>query len=249
MLVPSVAFACTRFSAIDPKFVPKFSHRHLLVGVKANCNDSEYSPACPAPECEELMESNDALLLCSAPSSLRWRHHFFIALSKEPDRLRTDPPLRDYPVSTLTAVLESRQIPTDGQFHTLATSQTRIGWLCLFRGFWSLEWLQEHLHRQVTRFVITHSHKLWMLRNQERHGVTPAEREACLRITVKRELDRLYNSSCHCEPHTRTMYFPTVAAHKLNLLYEIRNWIVMYEDVIRISCARQLEIPVPPSVP
>jgi hypothetical protein len=64
------AFASARSKAIDPRFIPKYSHRHLPVGVKANRNDSKYSPACPAPDCEELSKSNDHLLLCSAPSRL-----------------------------------------------------------------------------------------------------------------------------------------------------------------------------------
>jgi hypothetical protein len=39
------AFASAQSQAVDPQFIPKFTHRHLLVGVKANRNDSKYSPA------------------------------------------------------------------------------------------------------------------------------------------------------------------------------------------------------------
>jgi hypothetical protein len=162
---------------------------------------------------------NDHLLLCSAPSCLKWRHTFFTALKKERDRLFTDPPLQDYLLTTLQRVLEGQQIaPRTGQFTQIAASQTKIGWLCLFHGFWSSTWLDEHLRRvnefplrspreqtarqkhqdrwlhNVNAFIVGQCHKLWLLRNTERHGVTPAERAACLRITTERELARLYNS-------------------------------------------------------
>jgi hypothetical protein len=95
------AFAAARFTTIDPRFVPKHSHRHLPVGVKANRNDSKYTPACPAPECVELQETNDHFIMCSSPSRVAWRLKFQAALATELTRLLTDPP------SKLTSLIRS----------------------------------------------------------------------------------------------------------------------------------------------
>jgi hypothetical protein len=40
-------FSAARFTATNSRFVPKYCHRHLPVGDKANRNDSKYSPKCP----------------------------------------------------------------------------------------------------------------------------------------------------------------------------------------------------------
>jgi hypothetical protein len=264
------AFSAARFTTVDPQFVPKHSHRHLPVGVKANRNDSKYSPACPAPECGELQETNDHFLMCSAPSRVEWRTKFQAAFSKELTRLLTDPPLQAYILETSSRLFAGRIIASTGPFQAVARSQLKIGWIGLFRGFWSSEWQEAHLRsvngaplwsptdqakRQKTQdrwlsnvnsFVMRQCHNLWLLRNNERHGVTLAQREACLHITAERELDRLYDRRPFCEPHTRTFFYASVTDHKLQPLPEIRNWFSMYETVIGISCKRQLEaLPTP----
>jgi hypothetical protein len=38
-------------------------------------------------------------------------------------------------------------------------------------------------------------HKLWILLNNEHHGVTPVEKAAALRITAEGELVKLYGTS------------------------------------------------------
>jgi hypothetical protein len=79
-------------------------------------------------------------------------------------------------------------------------------WMSIFRGFWSHEWLVAHIahvrsvplrdpkHQEtrnkhqdrwlnsVLRFVMRKCHQLWKLRNNERHGVTPAGKASALRI-------------------------------------------------------------------
>jgi hypothetical protein len=58
------AFSSARFSTPNQQFVPKYSHRHLPVGDKANRNDSKYSPCCPA--CSAPLETNEHFL-CASP--------------------------------------------------------------------------------------------------------------------------------------------------------------------------------------
>jgi hypothetical protein len=68
------AFSAARFTTTNSRFVPKFCHRHLPVGEKANRNDAKYSPCCPA--CSNQCETNAHFLLCKAPSRLQWRRKF-----------------------------------------------------------------------------------------------------------------------------------------------------------------------------
>jgi hypothetical protein len=191
------SFSTARHTSVGPRFVPKFCHRHLPVGVKAHQNASKYPPACPA--CGDPQETNDHFLLCAAPSRLLWRTQFLAAFDHELCRLKTDTVLINFMKMTFASILERRPVEPPPTFVETAASQASIGWMQLFRGFWSQSWLSTHqslillrpgrtpkeqterLKRQdqwlasVASFVMRQAHQLWILRNNERHGVTPAE--------------------------------------------------------------------------
>jgi hypothetical protein len=82
-------------------------------------------------------------------------------------------------------------------------------------------------------------HKLWILRNNERHGVTPAEKESRLRITVERELAIVYASRESCQPCHQAIFHASIETHKRKPLLEIRNWLSMYGVLIQLSCKRR----------
>jgi hypothetical protein len=106
-------------------------------------------------------------------------------------------------------LFEGRIIPHHNDFLAIVETQASIGWMPLFRGYWSTKWLRahqnlvlttlvlnvedqksRHKHQdqwlgKVASFVMRQVHQLWMLRNNERHGVTPAKKETRLRITVE----------------------------------------------------------------
>jgi hypothetical protein len=185
-----------------PRFVPKFCHRHLPVGIKAHRNDPKYSPSCPA--CGDPLETNSQFLLCSAPSRLAWRKQFLTSLEKELRRLQTSAPLILFLVSVFHSLLEGIPVPPTERFAAIVDNQASIGWMALFRGYWSSEWLvahqnlvltspvlneakqkerykkQEQWLGKVASLVMRQVHTLWILRNNERHGVTPAEKESRL---------------------------------------------------------------------
>jgi hypothetical protein len=139
----------------------------------------------------------------------------------------------------------------------------------LFRGYWSQQWLDAHISHvndfpvrnpkdqetrqkqqdrwlnKVSSFVMRQCHKLWLLRNNERHGVTPVEKAAALRTTAERELAGLYAFKPDCEPRHRLLFLPTLEAHKRQSLPEIQNWISMHSSIIRISCERYREANLP----
>jgi hypothetical protein len=94
---------------------------------------------------------------------------------------------------------------------------------------------------KVVGFVMRQVHQLWMLRNNERHGVTPAEKETRLRITVERELDQVYASRALCEPCHQAIFYNDINIHKQQPLLALRNWLSMYTVLIQISCKRRLE--------
>lgn len=60
-------------------------------------------------------------------------------------------------------------------------------------------------------------------------------------MTAERELDRLYAAVTQCEPRHRASFCATIEEHKRQTVTEIRNWISMNTDIIRISCVRHRE--------
>jgi hypothetical protein len=263
------AFGSARLSTSNSRFIPKYSHRHLPVGEKANRNNSKYSPCCPA--CSAPLETNEHFLLCAAPSRLQWRQKFLASLERELTCLYTSQAMIPFLKETIDRLLDGKIIScTPGTFHEIAVSQNWIGWMSLFRGFWSHKWLldahlahvravplqdpkdqetrQKHQDRwlnTVARFVMRKCHQFWKLRNNERHGVTPDEKVVALRITAERELAKLYDRREDCEPHHSRLFFPTLEEHNRQTLSEIRNWISMHSSIIRISCERNLEALIP----
>jgi hypothetical protein len=257
------AFSSARFSTSNSRFVPKYSHRHLPVGEKAHRNDSKHSPCCPA--CSAPLETNEHFLLCKAPSRLQWQQKFLASLERELTRIYTSPTMITFLKETIDRLLDGKIVSCAGTFQDIAVSQNRIGWMSVFRGFGSKQWLEAHLSHvrevplwdpkdQATRnkhqdrwlntvlqFVMRKCHQLWKLWNNERHGVTPAEKSTALRITAERELARLYDRRADCEPRHRNLFFETLETHHRQSLSKIRNWISMHSSIIRISCQRRLE--------
>jgi hypothetical protein len=150
-------------------------------------------------------------------------------------------------------------------FAAIIKIQTAIGWMQIFRGLWSNSWLAAHqalilLHpgrtptvqakclkhqdqwlASVASFVMRQAHQLWILRNNERHGVTPAEKASRLRITIERELEEIYATRMPCQLQHHTLFMDDIALHKTKPLLEIRNWISMYSVIIKISCRHHLD--------
>jgi hypothetical protein len=93
------AFSAARFATSNSRFAPKFCHRHLPVGDKANRNDAKYSPCCPA--CSDPCESNGHFLLCNAPSRLQWHQKFLASLETELTRLYTSPQMTTFLMETI----------------------------------------------------------------------------------------------------------------------------------------------------
>jgi hypothetical protein len=137
------AFSAARFATPNSRFLKNFSHRHLPVGDKANRNDAKYSPCCPA--CSNPCETNEHFLLCKAPSRLQWRRKFLPSLKKELTRLFTSPTMVTFFIETINRLLDGKIISRTGTFHEIAQSQQRIGWMTIFRGFWSHKWLDAHI--------------------------------------------------------------------------------------------------------
>jgi hypothetical protein len=100
---------------------------------------------------------------------------------------------------------------------------------------------QDQWLARVASFVMRQAHQLWILRNNERHGVTPAETESRLRITIERKLEELYATKLSCQLQHRALFMDDIALHKTKPLLEIRNWISMYSVILKLSCQRHLD--------
>jgi hypothetical protein len=204
------AFSAARFAISNSRFAPEFCHCHLPVGEKANRNDAKYFPCCPA--CPDPCKSNKYFLLCAAPSRLQWHQKLLASLKTELTRLFTSSQMIMVLMETIDRLLNGKIISCTGTFHEIAHSQQSIGWMALFRGYWSRKWLDAHLlhvsevplrdpkdqerrqtqqerwRNKVSSFVMRQCHKLWLLRNNERHIVTPGEKATALYITTERAL-------------------------------------------------------------
>jgi hypothetical protein len=237
------AFSSARNTSVIPRFIPKYCHRHLPVGVKAHRNNPKYSPSCPA--CGDPMETNEHFLMCKAQSRLAWRQQFITSLDKE--LRRTGSNLIMFLQTVFERLFDGRIIPQNNEFSDIMVTQAAIGWMPIFRGYWSNTWLAAHQHLvlhspvlnqadqkslskhqdqwlgKVASFVMRQVHQLWMLRNNERHGVTPAEKETRLRITVERELDLVYASGEFCEPCHQAIFYADIGQHKQQPLLKLRN--------------------------
>jgi hypothetical protein len=84
-------------------------------------------------------------------------------------------------------------------------------------------------------------HQLLMLCNNEHHGVTPAEKETRMRITVERELDQVYAKRLSCELCHQAICYDNISLHKKQPLLVLQNWLSMYTVLIKISCKCRLE--------
>ena len=98
---------------------------------------------------------------------------------------------------------------------------------------------QDQWLASVARFVMHQVYQLWILRNNERHGTTPAERVTRLRVTVERELEAMYACQTSCQPQHQAIFHADLTTHKKKSLIEIRNWLSIYSVTIKLSCKRQ----------
>jgi hypothetical protein len=203
--------------------------------------------------------------MCRHPSRIVWQQQFIRALDKELCRLHIASSMTTFITTVFDRLFDGRIIPQNNEFADIMQTQATIGWMPIFRGYWSTEWLVAHhnlllaspvlnaadqqsryKHQdqwlgKVASFVMSQVHQLWMLRNNERHGVTPAEKETRMRITVERKLDQVYAKRLSCELCHQAIFYDDISLYKKQPLLELRNWLSMYTVLIKISCKRRLE--------
>jgi hypothetical protein len=129
------AFSSAWNTNVSPCFVPKFCHKHLPVGVKAHRNDPKYLHCCPA--CGDPLKTNEHLLMCRAPSRIVWQQHFIRALDKELCRLLTATSMTTFIKTMFDCLFDGHIIPQNTEFANIMKTPASIGWMPLFRGYWS----------------------------------------------------------------------------------------------------------------
>jgi hypothetical protein len=184
------AFSLAQNTTVSPRFILKHCNRHLPVGVKAHRNDdSKYSPSCPA--CGDPLETNEHFLMCSTPFRIAWRKQFSSSLDKELWRPYTGATMITFLKTVFDELFEGRIIPHHNEFVDIVQTQASIGWMPLFRGYWSKAWLSAHQNLvltapvlnvadqksrykhqdqwlgKVASFIMRQVYQLWMLRNNE----------------------------------------------------------------------------------
>jgi hypothetical protein len=139
----------------------------------------------------------------------------------------------------------------------LATEQGRIGWHQLIQGYWSKQWEQhQQKYRDSTaedsddqsyssswvstiqRHIWNEVHKLWIIRNEDRHGKEELMKVECQCAQFRRETEWLYGMKEQCLPsHRSTIFQSSFQAHVTteNTIHRLGAWLRLNKQTILAS--------------
>jgi hypothetical protein len=92
--------------------------------------------------------------MCRAPSRIVWRQQFIRALDKELSHLHIATSMTTFIKTVFDCLLNGLIIPQNNEFADIMKTQASIGWMPIFRGYWSTEWLVAHQNLVLTSPVL-----------------------------------------------------------------------------------------------
>jgi hypothetical protein len=234
------------------KIMVKHLHAIAPTGHLAHRHQPHQPQGCPACNCPD--ETNDHLIICPAYSRKQWRLNTTTQLfTKIGKSWPTDPVLEAILEEGLLRVHNNLAQPVqcesyEPNYHQLIRSQTKIGWIQLYRGKWSQAWSAMHTayakqarwqpslqdgkawvqkcgHHLLERWKI-----LWSLRNEERHGKDDNDKQAKMKTSLLHQLEHYYRLSPSVVPVDRNLLFPHqhAARHleQSSNLDQLQEWIL-----------------------
>ena len=244
---------------IPDMFVTKFIHNALPTGDRVHQYKKHYDHRCPS--CGYEHEDRTHLLLCRAPDRRSWVGHMLTELREYCLKTYTSLDMTQLLSDGLhcyfhdTALENPRQYPD--RLQELIRSQETIGWDQLVFGRLSLLWTSKHLAQLTSRnisptpfnsgaqwastiinIIWKHVHKLWLHRNEIRHGKDKAEQ---LEKQKQLRLSELYLYYTYRDEHFLNMdnipddiFYATYQEH---IHHESSNtaldtWLCTYRDII-----------------
>ena len=229
-------------------------HFHAIspTGHFANRNQPHLPRGCPSCPCPD--ETNDHIITCPATSRSQWRLSTTTQLfNKISTTWQTDPVLEAIISDGLLRVHNNLapSVPCENyhpSYHQLIESQNQIGWIQIYRGKWSREWVKAHekyaRHREwdsedsdgpawvhkCGNFLLERWKVLWTLRNTERHGKDEKEKQTNLQNLLLPQLEHYYRLAQRVIPVDKALLFPyqdaTTHLDQTQNLEQLQEWIL-----------------------
>jgi len=214
----------------------------------------KYREGCPA--CPEEKEKDAHVYQC--PTRKEWRRKFLSGLRRKLEKLDTELGLVELICTGIRGALypdQALRFPVE--LRTLAAAQEAIGWINLFKGRMSQQWIarqREHIGTRSTNkknamswatkvidYFYTEWFKVWDERNLDRHGRDFQEQSNRLKDRALREMGHLYSFADHVPDDIRWLFSTPLEDCLQWPLYRMRAWISNWETIITKAYATQLE--------
>jgi hypothetical protein len=214
----------------------------------------KYREGCPA--CPEEKEKDAHVYQC--PTRKEWRRKFLSGLRRKLEKLDTELGLVELICTGIRGALypdQALRFPVE--LRTLAAAQEAIGWINLFKGRMSKQWIarqREHIGTRSTNkknamswatkvidYFYTEWFKVWDERNLDRHGRDFQEQSNRLKDRALREMGHLYSFADHVPDDIRWLFSTPLEDCLQWPLYRMRAWISNWETIITKAYATQLE--------
>ena len=134
----------------------------------------------------------------------------------------------------------------------LITQQTKIGWLQIFLGRFTWDWIQlqdayvktQSLHpikfsgrrllSGTIKIMWQHLHDLWLRRNLDCHGHDSASRESASLAQAQREVAHLYTLRSPLPPSDQFMFYDSLSTHfrQEPHSYQLQTWLNTWRPFI-----------------
>ena len=212
-------------------FLSKFLHNWLPLGSLISRYDDHYVDHCAS--CSgNVFEDRDHFLRCPARRS--WIDKLMDDLKTFWNEQSVDAALTDLLTSAIHSWLDSNPVSFDRLSPSLArlvAHQTMIGWDQLFLGRFASTWSSlQDLHLEslglassfvsgrvfvtgTIKLLFSHTHSLWLRRNEDVHGRDAASRESAAFALAQRQIRLLYAHRHSVPPEIQQTFYSTPDEH------------------------------------
>jgi hypothetical protein len=243
-------------------FVTKLHHDLLPTGHRVHRYQAYYEKSCPS--CDHENEDQAHLFQCHDDRREEWRIQFVQTIRTKCRSRRVAPSLTTLLIQGIESILFDTTFPAYEEdvppsLRPLAKEQGRIGWHQLIRGYWPKQWEQhqqtysedanpnEHDGQSyssswvstIQHLIWNEVHKLWIIRNEDRHGkeeLMKVERQCA---QFRREAEWLYGMKAQCLPsHRSTIFHSSFQAHAVtteNTIHQLGAWLRLNKTTILAS--------------
>ena len=238
------------------RFFVKYIHNWLPLGhLVARYGRGDRSN-CPC--CGEETENRNHFLTCA--QNRKWVDECLLELNGLFARFPTRPALKDILFECIKAEASNREnvYHFPECYKTLIANQSKAGWIQIFFARFVQEWstlqseflsgLKKRSPRhtgdawvtQTANIILQNVHKLWLKRNEAKHGVDAEAREIAKYDRAARETEDLYKLKMLVQPKDRDVFYNLFEEHleMESTSRGLQQWLATNKPVILISFQR-----------